>query len=69
MTELEFRLQSPFRCNQIKQSKKTEPMKTIKKLRFAALAGVAVALLVQTTITHAAGHGKPVSPSNPYPHG
>jgi hypothetical protein len=41
-------------------------MKIIKKLRFAALAALAVTLLVQTTITQAADRGRPVAPSNPF---
>src|SRR2546425_7335960 len=41
-------------------------MKIIKKLRFAALAALAVALLVQTTIMQAGNKGRPVAPSNPF---
>ena len=41
-------------------------MKITKKLKFAALAALAVALLVQTTITQAGNKGRPVAPSNPF---
>ena len=41
-------------------------MKIIKKLRFAALAALAVTLLVQTTIMQAGNKGRPVAPSNPF---
>jgi len=41
-------------------------MKIIKKLKFAALAALAVALLVQTTIMQAGNKGRPVAPSNPF---
>ena len=41
-------------------------MKITKKLRFAALAALAVALLVQTTIMQAGNKGRPVAPSNPF---
>ena len=41
-------------------------MKITKKLKFAALAALAVALLVQTTTTRAGSKGRPVAPSNPF---
>jgi len=41
-------------------------MKIIKKLRFTALAALAVALLLPTTNTQAGNKGKPVAPSNPF---
>ena len=41
-------------------------MKIIKNLKLAALAALAVALLVQTTITQAGNKGRPVAPSNPF---